>query len=88
MKRIIVLLLPFFLTSLATAKDLRIGIIGLDTSHVVAFTKIINDPKATGPLASAKVTAAFRGGSLDIPSSADRLDKFTEAHTKQYGVQL
>jgi len=88
MKRIIVLLLPFFLISLATAKDLRIGIIGLDTSHVVAFTKIINDPKATGPLASAKVTAAFRGGSLDIPSSADRLDKFTEALTKQYGVQL
>ncbi|SVE40230.1 uncharacterized protein METZ01_LOCUS493084, partial [marine metagenome] len=50
MKRIIVLLLSFVLTTLATAKDLRIGIIGLDTSHVVAFTKILNDPKATGPL--------------------------------------
>ena len=88
MKRIIVLLLSFVLTTLATSKDLRIGIIGLDTSHVVAFTKILNDPKATGPLASAKVTAAFRGGSLDIPSSADRLDKFTETLTKQYEVQL
>ncbi len=88
MKRIIILLLSFVFAALATAKDLRIGIIGLDTSHVVAFTKILNDPKATGPLSSAKVTAAFRGGSLDIPSSADRLDKFTETLTKQYGVQL
>lgn len=88
MKRITTLLLSFIVATLATAKDLRIGLIGLDTSHVVAFTKILNDPKATGLLANAKVTAAFRGGSLDIPSSADRLDKFTETLTKQYGIKL
>jgi predicted dehydrogenase len=70
------------------AEDLRIGLIGLDTSHVIAFTKIINDPKATGPLANAKVVAAFRGGSRDIPSSADRIDKYTETLTKQYGLKL
>jgi hypothetical protein len=70
------------------AEDLRIGLIGLDTSHVIAFTKIINDPKATGPLAKAKVVAAFRGGSRDIPSSADRIDKYTETLTKEYGLKL
>jgi len=88
MKRITTLLLSLACATLATAKEVRIGLIGLDTSHVVAFTKIINDPKATGPLANARVVAAFRGGSLDVPSSANRLDKFTETLTKQYGVKL
>ena len=88
MKRFFTLLLSFIIPTLATAKDLRIGLIGLDTSHVLAFTKIINDPKATGPLAKAKVVAAFRGGSRDVPSSADRIDKFTETLTKQYGLKL
>ena len=88
MKRFTALLLSFAFTSLVAAEDIRIGLIGLDTSHVTAFTKIINDPKATGPLAKAKVTAAFRGGSLDVPSSANRLDKFTDTLTKQYGVKL
>ena len=88
MKRITALLLTFTFAAVAMAEDLRIGLIGLDTSHVIAFTKIINDPKATGPLAKAKVVAAFRGGSRDIPSSADRIDKYTETLTKEYGLKL
>jgi hypothetical protein len=88
MKRITALLLTFTFAAVAMAEDLRIGLIGLDTSHVIAFTKIINDPKATGPLANAKVVAAFRGGSRDIPSSADRIDKYTETLTKEYGLKL
>ena len=88
MKRITPLFLSLCFVALAAAKEIRIGLIGLDTSHVVAFTKIINDPKATGPLAQAKVVAAFRGGSLDVPSSANRLVKFTGTLTKQYGVKL
>jgi hypothetical protein len=88
MKRITALLLSFAFAALAAAKEIRIGLIGLDTSHVIAFTKIINDPKATGPLAKAKVVAAFKGGSRDIPSSADRIDKYTETLTKEYGLKL
>ena len=88
MKRITALLLSFAFAALAAAKEIRIGLIGLDTSHVVAFTKIINDPKAPGPLANAKVVAAFKGGSRDIPSSADRIDKYTETLTKEYGLKL
>ncbi len=56
----------------------RIGIIGLDTSHVVAFTKTINDPKATGDLAILEVTAAYPGGSPDIPKSIDRVPEYTQ----------
>ena len=36
------------------SKPLRAGIIGLDTSHVVAFTRILNNPKATGDLAGVR----------------------------------
>ncbi|MDP7010973.1 MAG: Gfo/Idh/MocA family oxidoreductase [Verrucomicrobiota bacterium] len=88
MKRVTSFFLSFALAALAIAEDLRIGIIGLDTSHVVAFTKILNDPKAPDPLAGAKVVGAFRGGSLDIPSSAGRIDKFTKTLTEQYGLKL
>lgn len=50
---------------------LRIGIIGLDTSHVIAFTKLINKdplPEAAG----FRITAAYPPGSPDIESSVSR----------------
>ena len=56
-----------------SAPPLKVGIIGLDTSHVVAFTKLLNNPKAKGDLAGVRVVAAFPGGSPDIPSSRDRV---------------
>jgi predicted dehydrogenase len=62
----------------AAVKLLKAGIIGLDTSHVVAFTKEFNNPEATGEIANVKVTAAFPGGSLDIPDSANRVEGFTK----------
>ncbi|HBE69114.1 MAG TPA: dehydrogenase [Planctomycetaceae bacterium] len=58
-------------------KQLRVGMIGLDTSHAPAFTKLMNDPKATGSLAQMRVVAAFPGGSEDIATSRDRVGKFT-----------
>lgn len=69
-------------------KVLKAGIIGLDTSHVVAFTKILNDPQAEGPLATVEVVAAFPGGSPDIPSSANRLEGFTNTLRDKYGVKI
>src|SRR3954454_2189117 len=59
-------------------KPIRVGIIGLDTSHVPAFTKILNDPKASGDLAGFRVVAGFPGGSPDLPSSRDRLEGYTK----------
>ncbi len=59
-------------------KQLKAGIIGLDTSHVVAFTKALNNADAKGELAYVRVVAAFPGGSPDIPASADRLEGFTK----------
>jgi hypothetical protein len=50
-------------------KPMRAGIIGLDTGHVVAFTTMLHDPKATGELAEMRIVAAYPGGSRDIPDS-------------------
>ncbi|MDP3069184.1 MAG: Gfo/Idh/MocA family oxidoreductase [Opitutaceae bacterium] len=72
----------------ASAADLRIGLIGLDTSHVIAFTKVYNDPKAPDHVPGGRVVAAFKGGSADIPSSATRIDGFTKQLTETYGVKL
>jgi predicted dehydrogenase len=71
----------------AQEKVIRIGIIGLDTSHVPAFTKIFNDPKATGDLAGFKVVVGYPGGSQDIPSSRDRVQKYTD-DLRKMGVEI
>src|SRR5262245_5349064 len=61
----------------ANAKVIRAGMIGLDTSHVPAFAKLFNNPKATGDVAEVKVVAGYPGGT-DIPASRDRVGKFTD----------
>jgi predicted dehydrogenase len=67
---------------------MRVGIIGLDTSHCTAFTKILHNPKATGDLAGFRVVAAFPGGSPDIPASRDRIDGFTKQLREKEGVTI
>jgi predicted dehydrogenase len=68
--------------------DLRIGIIGCDTSHVVAFTETINNPAAKGHVAGGKVVAAYKGGSPDIPSSATRVEGYSKTLQEKYGVKF
>jgi len=69
-------------------QPLRVGIIGLDTSHVVAFTKVLNGSKAEGPLAGVRVVAAYPGGSPDIASSRDRVAGFTAELRDKFGVTI
>ena len=73
-------------TALTRAEELRVGMIGLDTSHVIAFTNAINDPEAKGELASMRVVAGFPGGT-DIPPSRDRVEKFTN-QLKEKGITI
>lgn len=68
--------------------ELRIGIIGLDTSHVIAFTKVLNDPTDPDHVPGGKVVAAFKGGSPDVPASATRVDKFTAELRDRFQVQV
>jgi predicted dehydrogenase len=67
---------------------LRAGIIGLDTSHVEAFTRLLNNPRTEGALAQVRVVAAFPGGSPDIPDSRNRLEGFTRKLRDEFKVEI
>ncbi len=88
MKRIGKFLACFGMVISAKAEVIRIGMIGLDTSHVVAFTETINNPEAKGHVSGARVIAAFKGGSPDIESSASRVDGYTKTLQEKYGVKI
>ncbi len=70
------------------AADIKIGIIGLDTSHVTAFTKLLNDSSDPKHIPGAKVVAAFKGGSADIESSRSRVDGYTKELQEKFGVKI
>jgi predicted dehydrogenase len=59
-------------------EPLRAGIIGCDTSHAVAFAKLLNAADAPESLARVRIVAAFPGGSPDLPASRDRIAGFTQ----------
>ncbi|MCA9014505.1 MAG: DUF1080 domain-containing protein, partial [Planctomycetaceae bacterium] len=67
--------------------ELRAGIIGLDTSHAIAFTKMLNTGKPEGELAGIRVVAAYPQGSKDIKSSVDRVPDYTK-QVKEMGVEI
>ncbi len=70
------------------AKLIRAGIIGLDTSHVVAFTKLFNAETPRPDVAGVRIVAAYPGGSPDIPSSRDRVVGFTNDLRSKFGVTI
>jgi len=87
-QRILVLFLLVPYTFRMAAAELRIGIIGLDTSHVTAFTALINDEKNKEHVPGGKVVAAFKGGSADIESSASRVEDYAQQLQEKYGVKM
>jgi predicted dehydrogenase/Tol biopolymer transport system component len=66
----------------ADQKILRIGMIGLDTSHCLAFTKILNVSETAGYLPGCRVVGVYPKGSPDIESSTSRVPKYTEEMQK------
>jgi Oxidoreductase family, NAD-binding Rossmann fold len=67
---------------------IRIGLIGLDTSHAGAFTQLLNDPSREDHIQGARVVAAFKGGSPDIEASASRIEKFTAELRDKWKIEL
>lgn len=66
---------------------LRIGMIGLDTSHAPAFAKQWNASDALGLMAKQQVVVAYPGGSPDIQSSHERVPEYT-AKLAELGVKI
>lgn len=65
---------------------LRVGLIGMDTSHVPAFIRLFHDPQATGDLAGFRVVAGLPDGS-DTPMSRERIAGFTQ-EARDLGVEI
>ncbi len=80
--------LLIFSGAVLPAAELRLGFVGTDTSHVTAFTKMLNDPAAPDHIAGAKVVAAYKGGSPDIESSRSRIEKFTQELRDKWQVRI
>jgi predicted dehydrogenase len=70
------------------AAELRLGLIGLDTSHVIAFTRLLNDTNHKDHVTGGKVVAAFAGGSSDIESSYSRVEGYTKELREQFNVKI
>ena len=66
---------------------LRIGIIGLDTSHAIAFTDLLNKADNPPELAGCKVVAVYPKGSPDIESSTSRVPDYTK-QMQAKGVEI
>jgi hypothetical protein len=67
---------------------IKIGMIGLDTSHVVAFTRLLNDPKNEHYVPGGEVVVAFPGGSADMELSYTRVEGFTKELRDNFGVEI
>lgn len=86
MKRFFILLVATIFATSISAQEIKIGIIGLDTSHATAFTQLIN----SGSEAWAegyRVVAAYPYGSRTIESAYKRIPEYSEK-VKGFGVEI
>jgi predicted dehydrogenase len=87
MTRFIALLSACLVAGSAAAQNIRAGIIGLDTSHVLAFTKTLNSTPQKPEVMGVRMVAAYPKGSKDIESSLKRVPEYT-AKVKELGVEI
>ncbi len=67
---------------------LKIGIVGLDTSHCKAFTEILNNSSHPHHVPGGRVVCAFPGGSDAFSLSRNRVDGFTSDLRDNYGIDI
>lgn len=77
----------FFAAAAPADEPIKVGVIGLDTSHAPAFVKLFNDPDAKPDVAGFRVSAAYPKGSPDIESSVRRVPQYT-ADVQKLGVAI
>jgi predicted dehydrogenase len=69
-------------------EPIKVGIIGLDTSHVIAFTKSLNDPSDKQYVPGMRVVAGYKGGSPDVKASWSRVDGYTVELRDKWNVEI
>ena len=89
LKKSVLILVTFFCLCLpARSEDIRLGLVGCDTSHATAFTALLNDTKNPKHIPGAKVVVAMKWGSPDLEASSSRIDKIAEELASKHGVKL
>jgi predicted dehydrogenase len=74
--------------AVAQSREIRVGIIGTDTSHATAFTRLLNDRTDPDHVPGARVVAAFKGGSPDVEASRTRVDRFAAELKEKWGIEF
>ncbi len=69
------------------AKPMRIGMIGLDTSHCLAFAEMLNKQEPAPEFAGFRLVLVYPKGSPDIESSVSRVPEYT-TKIKALGVEI
>ena len=67
--------------------SLKVGMIGLDTSHCPAFVKLLNNANDEFHVPGAKVVKAFPGGSELFSNSVSRVEGFTK-ELAEMGIEI
>ncbi len=75
------------LAAVAADEPVRVGIIGLDTSHAPAFMKLFNNTDSADHVPGCRVVAAYPQGSRDIASSVSRVPEYTKI-MQDAGVEI
>src|SRR5690606_9458678 len=68
--------------------DLKIGMIGLDTSHCPAFANLLNNASDPHHVPGGKVLYAYPGGSPQMALSRDRVEGITARMRDEFGVEI
>src|SRR5690554_4314360 len=72
---------------LSSQAQVKVGIIGLVTSHAIAFTKELNGADKKEQYKDFKIVAAYPYGSKTIKSSFDRIPGYID-QVKELGVEI
>ena len=72
----------------AADEPIKIGLIGLDTSHAPAFVKALNFTSDENYVPGGKIVCAYPGGSPDVEASFSRVDKFTAQIRDELKVEI
>ncbi|MGI6082248.1 MAG: Gfo/Idh/MocA family protein [Limnochordia bacterium] len=68
--------------------ELKLGMIGLDTSHCAAFSDILNNKEHPHHVPGAKIVYACPTGSEQFSLSRDRIEGFTNQLRDDFGVEI
>ena len=68
--------------------ELKVGMIGLDTSHCEVFAKILHDQDYEYYLPGARIVGIYPGGSNEFSKSRERVQGYTNTLYKTYGAKL